>query len=452
MGGGGFLGLGPAPKAPPPPDYAGAARETATGNLDAARAAAAANRVNQVTPYGNLNYAVTGTDPYGNPTWTATTSLSDVGQQLLNNQNAASLGLGSAITSQLGQVQDVMGRGFNPNTPAIQYGGQGPQLSRVGQSIQAQGMGNAPTLQTGLDYQGMEGWDKATALLNQRLQPQIQQSEDRLKAQLANQGVVAGTEAYNRAMMQQGQKTNDLLTQAQLAGQNVQQNMFGQALQGGNFANQAMLGQNQAQLGNVAQSNQAIQQNYQNQLAANQQNNAALQQMFANQQAGASLSNQAQQQAYNQALTQYNMPLNTLSALRTGAQVQNPSFVNAPQQATTSGADILGATQMGYNAQMGDFNAQNAAQQNFNSGLMGLGGAGIMAFSDIRMKENIKQIHWLPNGLPVYEFEYKPEYKDQAGHGKFVGVMAQEVELVQPEAVITNADGYKMVNYGVLNG
>jgi hypothetical protein len=312
-------------------------------------------------------------------------------------------------------------------------------------------MGNAPTLQTGLDFQGMEGWDKATALINQRLQPQIQQSEERLQAQLANQGIVAGTEAYNRAMQQQGQKTNDLLTQAQLAGQNVQQNMFGQALQGGNFANQAMLGQNQAQLGNLSQSNQALQQNYQNQLAANQQNNAAMQQMFANQQAGANLSNQAQQQAYNQAMTQYNMPLNTLSALRSGSQVQNPSFVNTPQQATTSGADILGASQMNYNAQMGDFNARNAAQQNLNSGLFGLAGAGIM-MSDIRTKENIKQIHWLPNGLPVYEFEYKPEFKDQAGHGKFVGVMAQEVELVQPEAVITNADGYKMVNYGVLNG
>ena len=451
MGGGGFLGLGPAPSAPAAPNYAAAAQETAQGNLDAARAATAANRVNQVTPYGNLNYAITGSDPYGNPTWTATTSLSDVGQQLLGNQNAASLGLGSAITSQLGQVQDVMGRGFNPNTPAIQYGGQAPTLGQVGQAGQAQGMGNAPTLQTGLDYQGMEGWDKATALLNQRLQPQIQQSEERLQAQLANQGIVAGTEAYNRAMMQQGQKTNDLLTQAQLAGQNVQQNLFGQALQGGQFANQAMLGQNQAQLGNVAQSNQALQQNYANQLAAQQQNNQALQQMFANQQAGAGLSNQAQQQAYNQALTQYNMPLNTLSALRTGAQVQNPSFVNSAQQATTSGADILGAAQMGYNAQMGDFNQKQAAQQNFNQGLMGLGGAGIMAFSDIRMKENIKQIHWLPNGLPVYEYEYKPEFKDIAGHGKFVGVMAQEVEVVQPEAVITNADGYKMVNYGVLN-
>jgi hypothetical protein len=298
----------------------------------------------------------------------------------------------------------------------------------------------------------MEGWDRATALINQRLQPQIQQSEERLQAQLANQGIAQGTEAYNRAMALQGQKTNDLLTQAQLAGQNVQQNMFGQALQGGQFANQAMLGQNQAQLGNVAQSNQALQQNYANQLAAQQQNNAAMQQMFANQQAGAGLSNQAQQQAYNQALTQYNMPLNTLSALRTGAQVQNPSFINAPQQATTSGADILGATGMDYNAQMGGFNAQAAERNNMMQGLFSLGGAALM--SDIRTKENIKQIYWLPNGLPVYEYEYKPEFKNHplAGHGKFIGVMAQEVELVQPEAVITNADGIKMVNYGVLNG
>jgi hypothetical protein len=106
---------------------------------------------------------------------------------------------------------------------------------------------------------------------------------------------------------------------------------------------------------------------------------------------------------------------------------------------------------MGYNAQMGDFNAKQAAQQNLNSGLMGLGGAGIMAFSDICTKENIVNVGWLPNGLPVYEFDYKPEYKDVAGHGRFIGVMAQDVEKVQPEAVITNADGIKMVNYGVIN-
>jgi hypothetical protein len=81
-------------------------------------------------------------------------------------------------------------------------------------------------------------------------------------------------------------------------------------------------------------------------------------------------------------------------------------------------------------------------------GLFSLGGAAMM--SDIRTKENIKHIGSMANGLPVYEFEYKPEFKSIAGEGKFIGVMAQEVELVQPEAVITRPDGYKMVNYGVL--
>jgi hypothetical protein len=276
MGGGGFLGLGPAPSAPAAPDYRAAAQETAQGNLQAAQAATAANRVNQITPYGNLTYSETGTDTQGNPTWTANTSLSDVGQQLLNNQNQASLGLGSTINSALGRTQQMMGQGFNPQLPSTGF--------NPSQTYQDAYM--------------------------QRLAPQLEQSRESTMAQLANQGIVQGTKAYDNAMRQQAMRENDLLLGATTQG-------FGVGLQ-------------------------------------------------------------ANQQAYNQALGNYNLPLNTLSALRTGAQVQNPNFVNSAQQATTGGADLLGASQMGYNAQMGDFNAKNAAQQNFNSGLMGLAGAGIM--------------------------------------------------------------------------
>jgi hypothetical protein len=42
---------------PPPPDYKAAAKETAEGNLEAARSATYANRINQVTPYGSLRYS-----------------------------------------------------------------------------------------------------------------------------------------------------------------------------------------------------------------------------------------------------------------------------------------------------------------------------------------------------------------------------------------------------------
>lgn len=78
-------------------------------------------------------------------------------------------------------------------------------------------------------------------------------------------------------------------------------------------------------------------------------------------------------------------------------------------------------------------------------------GAGAMAkgfgWSDSRMKENVKVLGALESGIPVYSFEYKPEFKDIAGHGHFVGVMADDVEKVIPEAVGIASNGYKYVDY-----
>jgi hypothetical protein len=72
-------------------------------------------------------------------------------------------------------------------------------------------------------------------------------------------------------------------------------------------------------------------------------------------------------------------------------------------------------------------------------------------FSDIRMKENVSKIGETGAGLGVYSFEYKPEFKDVAGHGSFIGVMAQEVEQVIPEAVSVADNGYMMVDYSKVN-
>lgn len=415
MGGGGFLGLGPAPKAPDAPDYVGAAQQTAAGNLKAAQTAAAANRVNQVTPYGNLNYNETGTDSQGNPTWTASTSLSPTGKALLDAQNNTSLGLSNLFGTQLGNVSNTINQGFNPSY--VPEGVTIPTYEKVGQG---------PQLQTNLGGTGMEGWDKASGLIMSRLAPTIARQNEMSDAQLANQGIVAGTDAYANAKRVLAQSQNDLLNQAQVAGQGVQQNLFGQNLAAGQFGNQA---QNQM---------------FGNQVTGTQVNNAASNTLFGNQMS-------ANQQAYNQALTNYQLPLNMLNALRTGAQVTNPTFSNVPQQATTTGADIMGATNALSNYKLADFNAANASQAGLNSGLFSLGAAAIMG-SDIRIKENIKQVGMLPIGLPVYEFEYKKPYKDTWGHGKIIGVMAQEVQKLLPNAVTQHKDGYLMVDYGVLNG
>lgn len=423
-GGGGILSpvtdvlFGSPPSPPPAPDYRGAAQETAAGNLAAAQAATAANRVSQYTPYGNLVYSQTGVDSQGNPTWRADTSLAPAQQEMLDIQNAAGVGLGQTINSALGRVQQTMGQGFNPNLPQIQ--------SSAGQANLQTSFG--PGYKTATDYAGgMQGWDRANQLLMQRLAPQMEIQQRTLDAKLANQGVVPGTEAYNRAKMSLGMQQNDLLNQAQLSGLQAGNTLFQQGLAGAQFGNQAL--QTQGQFANQAQ-----------------------QQMQQNRLQNAQLANQANQQAYTQALSNYNLPLNTLSALRSGSQVQNPSFVNVPQQATTSGPDMLSAAQAGGQYNLGTYNAQQAAQSGMTSGLLGLGGslgaAAIM--SDIRTKENIVKIGIAENGLPVYVYEYKPEWKEEAGHGKFVGHMAHEVEEIAPEAVITRNDGYKMVDYAKL--
>ena len=73
------------------------------------------------------------------------------------------------------------------------------------------------------------------------------------------------------------------------------------------------------------------------------------------------------------------------------------------------------------------------------------------AFSDIRMKQNINKTGITPAGLSIYEFEYKPEFKDVAGHGRFVGVMAQEAREMFPEAVLLASNGYFAVDYSKIH-
>jgi len=426
MGGGGFLGLGPAPSAPAAPDYRGAAVETAAGNLEAARAAAAANRVNQFTPYGSLVYSQQGTfdprayeqayqsyqkarqggglpegysltDTTGGPRlavmpregfqfaygpsgdrievplgasdlkaprpedfltapanadqgWTARQILSPEQQQLLDIQNRLSQRTGGLAETGIGYLENTLAKPFDTS------------------KLPSTGFNPSQTYQEAY---------------MQRLAPQIQQGREQLQQRLANQGIDIGSTAYDRAMMQQAQRENDLLLGATTQGFGVGQ--------------------------------------------------------------------QARTQGLQEAAYLRNEPLNMLNALRSGAQVQGPQFVNSAQQATTAGPDILGAAQMGYNAQMGDFNAKQAAQANLNQGLFSLGSSAMM-MSDVRLKENIKPVGVMDNGLTLYSFEYVDEVKSHplAGDGIHVGVMAQEVEQVFPYAVKTLDDGYKVVDYGLL--
>ena len=110
-----------------------------------------------------------------------------------------------------------------------------------------------------------------------------------------------------------------------------------------------------------------------------------------------------------------------------------------------------------YNADVNAYNAQQQANAAGSAGLGSLVGAGIgavgsyytggaaasMKYSDIRMKENIKVEGKTSTGVNIYSFEYKPEFKEVAGYGRYIGVMAHEV----PEAAVKHESGYMMVDY-----
>lgn len=73
-----------------------------------------------------------------------------------------------------------------------------------------------------------------------------------------------------------------------------------------------------------------------------------------------------------------------------------------------------------------------------------------MAMSDRNAKRDIVRIGDHPLGIGLYLFEYKPAFRERWGHGRRLGVMADEVERVLPEAISTLPDGYKVVDYGML--
>lgn len=176
-------------------------------------------------------------------------------------------------------------------------------------------------------------------------------------------------------------------------------------------------------------------------LQNNQQAMQLSQQQLANRLQGLNLmgaANQLQDQNYAQqmglldAKNQYNW--NNLN--RYASIVQPGSGIGGTQQTTAPNNS---------NPMAGAFGGALAGAQ--LGGLLGIGsgwGAGLGALamlSDRRMKTDITRVGTLDNGLGVYRYRYK------SGGPVQLGVMADEVKVVNPSAVIT-IDGIDYVNYG----
>jgi hypothetical protein len=114
----------------------------------------------------------------------------------------------------------------------------------------------------------------------------------------------------------------------------------------------------------------------------------------------------------------------------------------ASQEANRGRASVGGGGGGGGGARVGGGGGGGGGRGGGGGGRGGGGGGGRR--SDARLKHDIVFLDRLGNGIGLYRFVYKGDDK------AFVGVLAQEVQSVMPEAVRRARDGYLRVSYDKL--
>ena len=320
------------PQPPAAPDYLGAAAAQGAANLESARASAKLSNPNIVGPYGTQTVTYGTGDQLDIPTLTQT--LNPDAQSTLEAQQRVQKSLANLGEQATGTAQGVLATPFSPSTGALQTS-----------------LAPAGPLQTSYDMSGLARMPVNAGTTGQdaimaRLAPQLEREQLATRQRLANQGLVSGGEAYRNEMTDQGQRQNDLLSQAALQGISLdtaaRAQGFGELQQQANLAN---VGQTQA---------------------------------FNQQMQGAQFGNQAQQSELQRQLALRQQPLNEISGLMSGAQIQLPQFQQYTGQ-NVAPSPIFAATQADAANAMQNYGIQQAGANANTAGLYGLGGAGLGA-------------------------------------------------------------------------
>jgi hypothetical protein len=327
-----------APKAPEPPDPKTVAGAQTGTNIGTAIANQTLGNVNQVTPYGNLTYDVTGTqqwtDPntgqqYDLPQYTATQTLSPDQMQLLGISNETERNIAEIGRDQSYRIGELLGTPVDLSNEATES-----RLMELGRY---------------------------------RLDPALDRRRESLRNSLVQQGIMPGSEAYDQEMMRSREAENDAYIQLMLQGRG---------------------------------------------------------------------------QAATEAVQERNQPINEISALLSGSQVQAPNFVPTQGQSIPN-VDLAGLTMDNYKYRLGNWQQQQAHNQMMMGGLLGTAGnigAGAIMMSDRRAKTDVRRVGQYGR-LPVYAFRYKGDDQER------LGFMADEVAQIAPWAVVPGADGFDRVDY-----
>lgn len=438
------------PKAPETPDYIGAARTQGEEDRRTAQEIADMSRINQYNPMGAQEWSQ---DASGR--WSMTQSLSPEQQQLFNNAQTLNLGIGDAAIGSLGQYQDMMGApldfsGLGDMASVSPYGlNTDVQSAQFGEGLNLEGMSAMPAAG---DY-GAERQEVIDAYYRQgarNLDPQFQQQEENMRARLLNSGVREGTEAWQRAWDDFSRSRTgaygDLTDRSIIGGGREQSRMLADTL----GIRQQDFGE---RMGTAQQRDAETLNRLNAQLAELGFENQAYGQQFGQDVTAANMDNMNRNQALQEMLMQRQIPQQELAALINAAGSYGlPTYGSGQQNVPQySAPDILGATQAGFNADLGKYNADMAgrnAKKGSTTGLAGtLGGAAILA-SDERLKQNIEPIGKI-GGHNFYVWDWNDKAKSYGvANQPRVGVMAQEIAETHPDAVVEMRDGYLAVDYG----
>ena len=315
---------------PTPPDPVATAQEQAKLNTQAALESAQLNQINQVSPYGQVNY----TGEIGDPDRTQTTTFSPGQQSIYDQQTGIQnqlLGTARGLADRVGGIYD---------TP-FSYEGL-PDVRRTDwgslPDVRRSDYGSLPELANpdsyGDEISRVEGavYDRAM----NRLQPQFDQQQNRLNVDLANRGLPIGSEASadarNRFDDSRGRQLTDLSLASVLAG----------SQEHGRLAD--LTSRNRGQLSDEMQQRFLQDTGLRGQFAAEGQDRFA-QDLTLRDRLG------------QERLQERQLPYQELASLLNAAPMpQSPSFA-PPSQYGIQAPDFLGATQANYQQQ-----AQQAQQ------------------------------------------------------------------------------------------
>lgn len=393
--------------------------------------------VNQRSPDGSLSYNIIGyeRDPSTGrqiPRYEAVTALSEDAQKLRDSSNAANLNLSNLAVSQSGRLESLLSKPMDMNSVpsradwsgakpaeygadlnAPQYSTQGTALPQYGQGTAAprlSGIGSSAGLQNSYDVGDSSRYEAA---LMERMNPQLDRQRQQLDTSLANRGIKVGSEAYTRAIEENSRAANDARMAAILnAGQeqsrvtnlNRDQASFGNSARQQEYANATGAtdygNQNAMKQFELAEDrnrydDQIKAQNYGLSEEQRRYGDTMAGQRFSDQQAIQGRSDQNANNRFSQIATlldaqdrsrsgamqeQYaarNQPINEISALLSGAQVNTPNFQMAtPDRMQTT--DVAGIAQQGYSNQMQAYQQKMQQQNAMYGGLFGLGSAALM--------------------------------------------------------------------------